>query len=311
MTEAHDLFFSAEPILGPAARPLDRTVLDLTEHHEDPLVGAAVKRARKRPDRRGDRSVGICKRRAGHASRKRGRVHAVLGVEGERDVEDSLGRLRGHVPLKHVEEVRSVRELSLRRNELLAPTDAMPGGDDRRHLGDEADGRAEAIVAIGDVISRIEHPERRHRRHERVQRMTVGRKRPEKLKEGGIDRAFVLEGVFEPLELVARRQGAVEQEVAHLFKSAVLGESLDRIASVLKLSNLTVQITYARPRSGDARQPRDIFRGVRHSFPRKSWVAPGALAIAMPSQTSEWRAPRAESSHADEGHGPLTWDLLA
>src|SRR5690606_20809840 len=39
--------------------------------------------------------------------------------------------------------------------------------------------------------------------------------------------------------------------------------------------------------------------------------APGALAIAMPSQTSEWRAPRAESSHADEGHGPLTWDLLA
>src|SRR5690606_37090067 len=165
--------------------------------------------------------------------------------------------------------------------------------------------------AIADVISRREHPERRPRRHERVPRMTVGRKRPGQRREGGIDRACVLEGAFAPLELVARRQGAVEQEVAHLFKSAVLGESLDRIASVLKLSNLTVQITYARPRSGDARQPRDIFRGVRHSFPRKSWVAPGALAIAMPSQTSVWRAARAESSHAGEGHGPLTWDLLA
>ena len=92
---------------------LDRicsTLVDSLEYVKHGLVGAAVQRALKRPNGGNHRRVHIRERGGCHASRERGSIQFVIGVQNQSDVQRPLGSLRWFGPVKHQQKIRRMRK---------------------------------------------------------------------------------------------------------------------------------------------------------------------------------------------------------
>ena len=124
----------------------------MVEHAHDREVGTAVQRPFQRPDRRGDRRVGIGARRTGHADRKRGVVAAaVFGMEHEGQIQRP-GIQSGITSFQHVQKIlrdRKVlfRETNVQRTSLVAVAhDVVRVSDDGRELRDQVHRLAHQVV---------------------------------------------------------------------------------------------------------------------------------------------------------------------
>ena len=130
---------------------------DVGQHADDRLVGAAVARSvqRRRRGRRGRVGIGV---RGADDSHGRGRaVLLVVGVEDEQEVEGpgqhgvGLEPRLGDLP-EHGEEVGGEVERVVGVDEGHPDAEAVRGGGQRRHLGDQTDDLLVPGLRIEDVL---------------------------------------------------------------------------------------------------------------------------------------------------------------
>ena len=214
--------------------------LDPVEHPQHGLVGAAVQRAVERGGAGGDRRVRVDLRRADVAHRGGRAVLLVVGVQDEQHVE----RLRqprvrlvlqlGHLE-QHREEVGRVGQVVVRID--VRQAEVVPVGErgERRHLRDQPDRRHVALVLVVDVLRvGVERRQRADRRQQHPHRVRVVAEAVEELLDVLVDVGVHGDLVHPVVELVARRQLAVDQQVGDLEVGRLLAELLDRVAAVLE-----------------------------------------------------------------------------
>ena len=184
----------------------------------------------------GDRAEHVGERRRDDPRRERGRVHGVIGVEDERGVE-RVGVLGARlVSQEHPQEVGGVGELGVGRQDVLAGPQPVVVRDQRRGLGDQAERLAE--LRIGRLVPPVgvvrggggdAGPQHGHRR--RLLRELVHQVRQERRQLALVDQELV-----QLVELVARRELQVMQEVDDLLVAGVRGEVGDVVPDVPQAS---------------------------------------------------------------------------
>ena len=212
---------------------------DVGQHPDDRLVGAAVTRAVERGRGGGGGRVGIGVRGADHPHGGGRAVLLVVGVQNEEDVErvgeDGVCLVvgLGHLP-QHGEEVRGELERVVRVDEGHAHAEAVGGGGQGRHLGDQPDDLLVARLGVEDVLGvEVEGREGGDGGDEHPHRVgVVVEALEEPLADVLVDERVVRDLVAPGLELGSRRQLAVQQEVGHLQVGRALGQLLDRVAAV-------------------------------------------------------------------------------
>ena len=152
---------------------------DLGEHPDDRLVGAAVAGAVEGGGGGGGGRVRVGVGRADHPHGRGRAVLLVVGVEDEQDVEgpgqDRVGLETGLGDLPHHrQEVRGEGERVVRVDERHAHTEAVGGGGQGGHLGDQPDDLLVAGLGVEDVLGvEVEGREGGHRRHQHAHRVGV------------------------------------------------------------------------------------------------------------------------------------------
>src|SRR5262245_66096525 len=94
-------------------------------------------------------------------------------MEDQAIVEDVHPQRMGDGFGEHVEKIFTETEIISRDNRIIAAAKPRPGGDDRRKLGDQPNGRPVVILHVFDIAPGIIHAERSNRRLERVHWMTL------------------------------------------------------------------------------------------------------------------------------------------
>ena len=210
---------------------------DLVEHPDHGLVGATVAGPVQRGGgrRRGRVRIGV-----GRADDAHGRGAAVLlvvGVEDEQQVE-GLGQRRvgvvarlGHLPHRR-QEVGREAEAVVGVHEGHADAEAVGGGRQGGHLGDEPGDLLVADVGIEDVLGvLVERRQGGHRGDQHPHRVgVVVEALQEPLAHVLVDVGVIRDVVRPLVELVGGGQLAEDQQVGHLEVGGLLGELLDRVA---------------------------------------------------------------------------------
>ena len=220
--------------------------------------------------------------RAAHEAHGGGRgVLLVVGVEDEEQVE----RLRhlgvDLVPLRrhgehHVQQVRRVAEVVARIDVRLADRLLERPRRQRGQLGDQPVDRDLDRVLVEDLVRvGVERAHAHHPRGEDRHRVRVRGERVEEVPHLLADERVMRDLPDEPIELLAARQLAPDQEVGDLEEGGVLGQLLDRVAAVAKDALLAVEegdraragsgvgvARVVRDQPGRAAQPADVDRVV-------------------------------------------------
>ena len=123
--------------------------------------------------------------------------------------------------------------------------DAVHRRDDRRHLRDEVDAGWQPRLDRRFVAALVERDDRGDGRAQDVHRVR-GLHAIDDLDDGVGDRPRRLELAVEPRELCARRQGAVEEQVARFLERRVLRQVVDVVAAIDELSGFAVDEADAR-----------------------------------------------------------------
>ena len=222
--------------------------LDLVEHLEHCLVGAAVQRAPQCVDagRDGGEQVGV--RRADHAHGRRGAVLLVVGVQDQQHVEClgdlgiTLVRLGGEAE-RHTHEVLDQVQRVVRVQERLSDGLLVRVRSDGRQLREKTDGGQFHLLRILG-IERILVVRRQcvHCGRENRHRVSVARESVEEPLEVLVKQGVSTDAVREGLELGVGRQFAVDQQVADLDERRLTCQLLDGISAVTQDSLLTVDV---------------------------------------------------------------------
>ena len=171
----------------------------------------------------------------------------MIGVEDEEQVE-RLGHLRVDlVGLRrhrehHVQQVRRVAEVVARVDVRLADRLLERPGRQRRQLGDEpVDGdldrvRIEDVLAVGVEGAHADDARGEHRH-----RVRIGGEGVEEVPHLLADEGVMRHLAAEPIELLAGRQLAPDQQVGDLQEGRALGQLLDRIAAIAEDALLPVE----------------------------------------------------------------------
>ena len=173
----------------------------------------------------------------------------MVGVEDEQDVEgpgqDGIGLEAGlgHLP-HHRQEVGAEVEGVVGVDEGHAHAEAVGGGGQRGHLGDQPGDLLVARLGIEDLLGvEVEGGQRRHRRYQHPHGVgVVVEALQEPLAHVLVDERVHGDLVVPGFELGLGRQLAVQQEVGHLEVGRVLGQLFDRIAPVAQDALVAVEI---------------------------------------------------------------------
>ena len=223
-------------------------IADLLEHVDDRLVGAAVGRAPQRGYAGRHRRVGVAARAAREPDGRGARVLLVVRMQDEQQVERlrvqrvELVGLAGHGE-EHVQHVRRVIEVVARVDEGLSERVLVGRGRDRRQLGNHAMREDLAVSIVRDVgrvvvKGRERGDDRRDHRH----RVRVVMEAAVEANDPLVQHRVARDRVRERRQLLRARQFALLQEVGHLEEAAVLGELLDRVASIEQDPGVAVDV---------------------------------------------------------------------
>ncbi len=232
---------------------------DFLEHVQGGFVGAAVRRAPQAGDAGGDTGERVGAARSGQADRRSRGVLFVVGVQDQDAVQCAhqhvvdlvfLARVGEH----HAHEVGAVGQFVQRIGERLADRIFIGHGDQGRHLGDQAHGRNFAMARIVDVERiMVERGQRADSADQNRHRVRIAAETTEEELHLLVHHGVQRDGVVELVLLLLVRQFAVQQQVAGFEEVAIDGQLLDRIAAILQLALVAVDV-------GD----RGVARGRRH-----------------------------------------------
>src|SRR6185503_181922 len=237
VSEAHET--ASLPILHLGDEPRDVLgVLDLLDHVQHGLVGAAVQRSVQRRDARRDRRERVHLGRAHRAHRARGAILLVVRVEDEQHFERFReDRIRLVLRLRHAghhrEKVLDEAEIVVGVDERQTLRMAEDERRERGHFGQQPDDRDVALIGILDVLGfGVERRQRRDRRGEHRHRMRVIAEAAHEFLDVFVH-VRVERDVVHPLVVVLlARQLAVTQQPRDLEESGLVRELLDGIAAI-------------------------------------------------------------------------------
>ena len=284
MAEAHELVPGAA-ILDPGHEVAGAQAVgvDLGEHLQDGLVGPAVQRPEQRVDAGRDAGEHVGVRGAHQPDRGRRAVLLVVGVQDEQHVQGAhdqgVGLVGGggHAE-RQAQEVLGEGLGVVWVEERLADGLLVGVGRDRGQLGQEPNGRDVHLVGI-EGIQRVlvERRQCRDRRAQHRHRVGVAREPVEEPAEVLVEHRVRLDVGLELLELVGRRELAVDQQVAHLGEGRVRRQLLDRVPAVAQDPGVAVDVRDGRSAGRGVHESRVVGHvpGVLEQHPR---VPPG-LAI--------------------------------
>ena len=235
-------------------------VLDALQHLEDGLVGATVERAGQRTDACGDRDVDVRPGGTDHADGRRRTVLLVVGVQDQQHVEGAgegvVERIRaGREPERHPQEVLDVAQRVVGIEERLADGVLVAvrgkGGHGAQQQVRCPVGvvRVRAVLGLGERGQRVE-PCRQH-----GHRVRLAGQRAEHLAHALVDQVVLRDAGLELLQLLRRRQFAVEHEVGDLEEGGLLRQLLDGVAAVPQDAGIAVDEGDRRAAGGRVGEP--------------------------------------------------------
>ena len=204
VAETHDFFFARQPLQHPGLGAVRGA--DVPEHPHRFLVCAAVQRAFKRAEARGQRGIDVGHGGSGHPRGKGGGVEFVVGIKHEDGIEDFRPpRLRRSAG-KLVEKISGVREVGFGGKQVLAMRHAPTVGDERRDFRRETH-RLAQVGLVGMIVQfRIECRQHRDTGTEGVHWMGARRQQPQHLDDRRRQRARRSEFTGEISELLLAGQ---------------------------------------------------------------------------------------------------------
>ncbi len=168
----------------------------------------------------------------------------------------------------HRQEVLGEGEFVVGVDEGHPQTEAVAGGGERRHLGDQAHDLPIADLGILDLLRVVvERRQRSDGRDQHPHRMSVVVEPLEKaLAHVLVDERVVRDVLGPHLVLFGGRELAVDQQVGDLEVGRLFGELLDRIAAVSEDALLAVDVGDGTRRRGRRRERGVVEPGVAEEF---------------------------------------------
>ena len=236
-------------MLHELAHLLDAAVgLDLLQHVQAGFVGATVGRAPQAGYASRDGSEGVGARRTAQTHGGSRSVLLVVSVQDEDAVQRALDH-RVHLVLfariaeHHAHEVACIRQIVLGVHVGLAHTVLVCHGNQRRHLGDQADRSDFAVLWVMDVGAVM--VESRHAAHQTGQHshgVCIAAEATQEELHLLVDHGVLGHALFEFRLLRCVRQFTVQQQVAGFQEVAVLGQLFDGITTVQQLTLVAVDV---------------------------------------------------------------------
>ena len=183
-----------------------------------------------------------------HPDRGRGAVLLVVGVQDQQHAQGADGFRVADVRLRrdgehHPQEVRLVVERVVGVHVGLADGLLVRRGRDRRELGEQPQGGQLDVRLVERVAAvLVERRERADRRSQDRHRVGVHRERVEEVAELLADERVALDLVDPCVQLLGRRQLALDQEVGDFEERRALGKFLDRVAAVAQDPVVAVEV---------------------------------------------------------------------
>ena len=158
----------------------------------------------------------------------------------------------------HAQEVAGIRQLIARVHVGLALAVFVGHGHQRRHFGNQSDGRNLAVLRVVDVGAvMVEGRQRAHQACQHSHGVRIAAKTAQEELQLFVDHGVVQYQLVKVRALAGAGQLALEQQVAGVEVIAVGGQLLDGVAAVQQLAFVTVNV-------GDGRLAR--------SSRQKTWV---------------------------------------
>ena len=156
----------------------------------------------------------------------------MVSMQDQADVKVAGRGCIGLFPLQHPEKVGGVIQGGIGCQDRLIVADAMPGGHQGRHLGDQADGAVEAGLAVHGVAVRLVHRKQGHTGLQHIHGPGVLRPVTHGLEDilGHLPQALDLLG--EGFQMLDRGQNAEQQQIDGFHEGGAVGQILDAIAPV-------------------------------------------------------------------------------
>jgi len=176
----------------------------------------------------------------------------VVGVQDEDAVERALDDFVDLVLFArrgehHAQEVARVGQVVLRVDERLALRVLVRHRDQRRHLGDQADGRDVTMLRVRDVGRVVvEGRQRAHQARQDGHRVGVATEAAQEEVQLFVDHRVMGHLRIEIGLLFLVRQFAVQDQVADVHEVAIDGQLFDRVAAVQQLALVAVDVGDAR-----------------------------------------------------------------
>ena len=214
--------------------------VDLVEHPDHFLVGAAMQRAGQRRCGRGHAKIRVAERAAHRAHGAGAAVLLMVDVQDEEHLERAgqhrVGRILGldHPP-QHVHEVFRVAQVVIRVH--VGKTQAMPvgHGGNGGHLGDQPLDLQQPVGGIVHLMGLgIDRRQGRHGADQHRHGVGIVPKALHELLHGLVQHGVVGDLVDPVVELAGRRQFAKQNQVGNFKKRAMLGQLLNGIAAILQ-----------------------------------------------------------------------------
>ena len=188
----------------------------------------------------------------------------MVGVQDPEHVERLLEpRVRLVLDLRHLEhhreEVAGVGQVVVRIDVRQPEVVAVGERGQRRHLGDQPHGGHVALLVVVDVLGvRVEGRQRAGGGEQHPHRVGVVAEALHELLDVLVDEGVVGDLEDPLVELLARGQLAVDQQVGDLEVDGLLAELLDRVAAVLEHAGLAVDVGDRAAAGGGVRERRVI-----------------------------------------------------
>ena len=239
-------------------------LLDVAQHVECGFVGAAVGRAPEAGHTGRDGGEGVGAGGTAQAHRGGGGVLFVVGVQDEDAVQCTfehgvdLVLFAGRAE-HHAQEVAGVGQVILRVHVRLADAVLVGHGDQRGHLGNQADGRNIAVLRIVDVRAVvIEGRQGAHQAGQHGHGVGITTEAAQEELHLLVDHGVIGHEFVEGLLLRCIGQIAVEQQVAGVEVVALGGELLDGVAAVQQFALVAVDVGDGRLAGGRGQETRVV-----------------------------------------------------
>src|SRR5580765_6253203 len=166
-------------------------------------------------------------------------------MQDQGDIQGAFRRVRRCIAIQHEEEVRSMRQVAVRLNYVLALANAVVSGHDHGNLRSQPDRLVHIGIMIVLLKFRIIEGKRGHGGPQYIHGKGVFGGDTQQIENGVVEFALFREAFPDFLQFVTLRQAAEPEQEAGFFKIRVVGEVMNIDTTICQNSLFAVDVTDA------------------------------------------------------------------